>query len=152
MWIDGRCRPDLVLLGWDYWCDLLLLLRGTSCSHLIFLAIIGRLIDLPLETKVIIITIPNLLVDALRNPIIARFAFRVNKIIQKETVEDRRQAVILAARKRREQRRTTRLKNIILEELTWHNLKIYLKWIQYFNPIWSNILIQSCLKINYEIN
>ena len=83
-----------------------------------FLAIIGRLIDLPLETKVIIITIPNLLVDALRNPIIARFAFRVNKIIQKETVEDRRQAVILAARKRREQRRTTRLENIILEELT----------------------------------
>ena len=89
-----------------------------KCLIWIFLAIIGRLIDLPLETKVIIITIPNLLVDALRNPIIARFAFRVNKIIQKETVEDRRQAVILAARKRREQRRTTRLENIILEELT----------------------------------
>ena len=83
-----------------------------------FLAIIGRAIELPVETKVIIITIPNLLVNALRNPIIARFAFRVNRSIQKETVEDRRQAVILAARKKREQRRTARLEIINLEELT----------------------------------
>ena len=51
--------------------------------------------------------------DALRNPIIARFAFRVNRTIQKETVEDRRQSVILAARTKREER----LENIILEEL-----------------------------------
>ena len=72
---------------------------------------------MPVETKVIIITIPNLLVNALRNPIIARFAFRVNRSIQKETVESRRQSVILAARKKREERRTTRLENIILEEL-----------------------------------
>ena len=73
---------------------------------------------MPVETKVIIITIPNLLVNALRNPIIARFAFRVNRSIQKETVEDRRQSVILAARKEREQRRTARLEIINLEELT----------------------------------
>ena len=73
---------------------------------------------MPVETKVIIITIPNLLVNALRNPIIARFAFRVNRSIQKETVEDRRKSVILAARKEREQRRTARLEIINLEELT----------------------------------
>ena len=73
---------------------------------------------MPVETKVIIITIPNLLVNALRNPIIARFAFRVNRSIQKETVEDRRKSVILAARKEREQRRTARMEIINLEELT----------------------------------
>ena len=69
-----------------------------------------------LETKVILITIPNLLVDALRNPIIVRFAFRVNQAIQRETVEDRRQSVIEFAMKKREQRRITRLENVILEE------------------------------------
>ena len=50
-------------------------------------------------------TVPNLLVDALRNPIIARFAFRVNQAIQKETVEDRRQAEIKYALKKRDQRK-----------------------------------------------
>ena len=71
----------------------------------IFSAIIGKGFDITLEAKVICMTIPNLLVDALRNPIIARFAFRVNQAIQKETVEDRRQAEIKYALKKRDQRK-----------------------------------------------
>ena len=61
-----------------------------------------------METKVIWITIPNLLVDAIRNPIIARFAFRVNEAIQRNTVEDRRQLEIKAALKERQQRQKMR--------------------------------------------
>lgn len=71
----------------------------------IFSAIIGKGFDITLEAKVICMTIPNLLVDALRNPIIARFAFRVNQAIQKETVEDRRQAVIRNALEKKDQRK-----------------------------------------------
>ena len=54
------------------------------------------------------ITIPNLFVDAIRNPIIARFAFRVNEAIQRNTVEDRRQWEIKAALKERQQRQKMR--------------------------------------------
>ena len=61
-----------------------------------------------METKVIWITIPNLLVDAIRNPVIARFAFRVNEAIQRNTVEDRRQTEIKAALKERQQRQKMR--------------------------------------------
>ena len=61
-----------------------------------------------METKVVWITIPNLFVDAIRNPIIARFAFRVNEAIQRNTVEDRRQWEIKAALKERQQRQKMR--------------------------------------------
>ena len=71
-------------------------------------AIIGNSFDATLETKVVLITIPNLFVDAIRNPIIARFAFRVNEAIQRNTVEDRRQWEIKAALKERQQRQKMR--------------------------------------------
>ena len=67
--------------------------------------VIGKAFDLTHETHVILMTVPNLLVNALRNPIIARFAFQVNRAIQKETVEDRRQAEIRLALRKREHRR-----------------------------------------------
>ena len=67
--------------------------------------VVSKAFDLTHETHVILMTLPNLLVDALRNPIIARFAFQVNQAIQKETVEDRRKAEIQNALRKREQRR-----------------------------------------------
>ena len=65
--------------------------------------VVGKAFNLTHETHVILMTLPNLLVDALRNPIIARFAFQVNQAIQKETVEDRRKAEIQNALRKREQ-------------------------------------------------
>ena len=67
--------------------------------------IIGKALDLTLETHVIWMTIPNLLANALRNPITARFAFSVNQDIHKDTVEERRQKVIQYALRKRQQRR-----------------------------------------------
>ena len=49
-------------------------------------------------------TIPNALVNALRNPIFATWAIKVNKQIQRETVEDRRKKEIENARKKRAER------------------------------------------------
>ena len=76
---------------------------GLFLPWVFYSVIIGKGLDISLETQVICMTIPNLLVDALRNPIIARFAFRVNRAIHNETVEDRRQEVIELALKKREE-------------------------------------------------
>ena len=66
-------------------------------------AIVGNSFDFSLETKAILLAIPNLFVDAIRNPIIARFAFRVNETIKRNTVEDRRQDEIKAALQERQE-------------------------------------------------
>ena len=66
-------------------------------------AIVGNSFDFSSETKTILITISNLFVDAIRNPIIARFAFRVNETIKRNTVEDRRQDEIKAALQKRQE-------------------------------------------------
>ena len=66
-------------------------------------AIVGNSFDFSLETKTILLTIPNLFVDAIRNPIIARFAFRVNETIKRNTVEDRRHDEIKSALQKRQE-------------------------------------------------
>ena len=61
--------------------------------------------DLHLETRTLLVTLPNALVNALRNPIIASLAFKVNEQIRQETVEDRRQLEIEKALKKRAERK-----------------------------------------------
>ena len=68
-------------------------------------AILGNSFGLDLETKVLALTLPNTIVNALRNPLIARFAFHVNKQILRQTVEDRRKHEIEEALQKRQERR-----------------------------------------------
>ena len=57
-----------------------------------------------LELKALLVTFGNTLVIAARNPVIARFAFQVNKQIRKESVEERRQIEIQEALERKQER------------------------------------------------
>ena len=66
------------------------------------------LYDLSTETKSIVLDLPNLIVNSVRNPIIAHFAFKVNAEIQKETVKSRRLSEIEEALKNREKRLNSR--------------------------------------------
>ena len=61
-------------------------------------------LNMDMEMKVILVTVPCNISIAIRNPIITRFAFRVNQTIQRNTVEDRRQAEINEALRKREVR------------------------------------------------
>ena len=70
----------------------------------VFMAVLGNSFGFDLEIKVLILALPNALIIALRNPLIARLAFHVNRQIMRQTVEDRRKYVIEEAlEKRREQ-------------------------------------------------
>ena len=60
--------------------------------------------DLSLEVKTATVAMGNALVAAMRNPVIARFAFQVNQQIQKESVDKRRQQEIQEALERRRAR------------------------------------------------
>ena len=64
--------------------------------------------DLSLEQKALLVTFGNVVVAALRNPAIARFAFQVNQQIQKESVDNRRQQEIQEALERRQERKRAR--------------------------------------------
>ena len=84
--------------------------RATLINTCLFLpwsvltAVISNSFGLDLETKVLLVTIPNAVVNALRNPLIGRLAFHVNRKIMRQTVEDRRKyEVEEALQKRREQ-------------------------------------------------
>ena len=67
-------------------------------------AVLGNSFGFDLETKVLLLAIGNAVVIALRNPLIARLAFHVNRQIIRQTVEDRRMCEIEEAlQKRREQ-------------------------------------------------
>ena len=57
-----------------------------------------------LELKALLVTFGNTFVIAARNPVIARFAFQVNKQIRKESVEERRQIEIQEALERKQER------------------------------------------------
>ena len=67
-------------------------------------AIFGNAAGLDLKAKTIWVTVPNALVNALRNPIFATWAIKVNQQIRLETVEDRRAKEIEDAKKRRAER------------------------------------------------
>ena len=86
--------------------------RATLINTCLFLpwsvltAVISNSFGLDLETKVLLVTIPNAVVNALRNPLIGRLAFHVNRQIIRQTVEDRRKYEIEEAlEKRRERQR-----------------------------------------------
>ena len=70
-----------------------------------YTAVVGNTVDLDLETKTLLVTLPNAIVNGLRNPLIGRLAVHVNTQIMRQTVEDRRNAEIAAAMKKREDRR-----------------------------------------------
>ena len=67
--------------------------------------------DMDLETRVLALVIPISLVNALRNPIVSAFAFRLNRQIQRESVEDKRQKEIQDALKKRAERRKAKEEN-----------------------------------------
>ena len=64
--------------------------------------------DLDLETRALLFVVMVALLNTLRNPIIARLAFQVNKQIQRETVEDKRQKEIKDALEKRAERQRTK--------------------------------------------
>ena len=72
---------------------------------LVYTAIIGNGLNLDLQTKTLLVTVLNAIVNSLRNPLIGRLAFHVNEQIIRQTVEDRRNLEIEAALKKREERR-----------------------------------------------
>ena len=81
-------------------------------SYIVYSGIIGKGFDWDLETKVMVVTIPCNISIAIQNPIITRLAFRVNQRIQRNTIEDRRQAEINEAlRKREERQRSNQMRN-----------------------------------------
>ena len=68
-------------------------------------AIMQDLILPGLETRCLVMTITFSLVIALRNQIIAKYVCKINRQIQRQTVEDRRQQEIDAAIERRDKRK-----------------------------------------------
>ena len=60
--------------------------------------------DLDLESRALLLVVMVALLNTLRNPIIARLAFQVNKQIQRESVEDKRQKEIKDALEKRAER------------------------------------------------
>ena len=94
--------------------------RATMINTLLFIpwiaytAIIGSDSEMDLETRVLLVAFPNVLVNALRNPLIAAFAFQVNSQIKLESVEDRRKREIEMALKNRADRQKTK-NNIVAE-------------------------------------
>ena len=68
----------------------------------VFMAVLGNSFGFDLETKVLILALPNALIIALRNPLIARLAFHVNRQIIRQTVEDQRKYEIEEALQKRQ--------------------------------------------------
>ena len=78
-----------------------------SCFFALFIfsSIAASLTKFDRESKTLFTAIPNAIANALRNPILGRFAFHVNNQIMRQTVEDRRNVEIKAALQKREERR-----------------------------------------------
>ena len=93
---------------------------------------------LDLETKVLALTLHNTIVNALRNPLIARLAFHVNKQILRQTVEDRRKHEIEEALQKRQERRMKI--NAQLNNQTQAN-----------QNVWMNQLRRHCSLPNVEV-
>ena len=79
-----------------------------NCGLMIFALIVSAIplksFDLDLETRTLLLVVPVSLLNAIRNPLIARLAFQVNRKIRQESVEERRQAEIKTALEKRTER------------------------------------------------
>ena len=78
-----------------------------TCLFLPLLAytgVIGNSSDMSLETRSLLVTIPNAVVNALRLPIVASWAFQANRQIGQETVNDRRNQEIKEALRKKAKR------------------------------------------------
>ena len=51
----------------------------------VYSAVLGNSFGFDLETRVLLLAWPNVVVNALRNPLIARLAFHVNRQIMRQT-------------------------------------------------------------------
>ena len=71
----------------------------------VYSAVLGNSFGFDLETKVLLLALPNVIVTALRNPLIARLAFHVNRQIMRQTVEDRKKFEIEEALWKRRERK-----------------------------------------------
>ena len=72
----------------------------------VYTAVLGNAFGIDLETRMLLMLLPNAVVNAVRNPLIGRLAFHVNRQIIRQTVEDRRKYEIEEAlEKRRERQR-----------------------------------------------
>ena len=107
-------------------------------SYVVYTGIIGISNDLDMEMKVILVTVPCNFSIAIRNPVITRFAFRVNQTIQRNTVEDRRQAEINEAlRKREERQRLNGMRNSSRNEN--HNIPTVIRGVQTFEDLMAKV-------------
>ena len=84
-----------------------------SCFFLNFTCFSAVLLftKLDLESKILLVTLANGVVNAIRNPLISRFAFHVNNQIIRQTVEDLRNNEIQEALQKREERRKQKEQN-----------------------------------------
>ena len=71
----------------------------------VYTAVLGNAFGIDLETRMLLMLLPNAVVNAVRNPLIGRLAFHVNRQIIRQTVEDRRKCEIEEALKKRNQER-----------------------------------------------
>ena len=78
--------------------------------------ITGTSFDMNVESQILLPVVPISLVIALRNPLVARFAFQVNQQILQESKNQRRQKEIKDALKKRAERQEAR-EQIDLQEI-----------------------------------
>ena len=71
----------------------------------VYTAVLGNSFGIDLETRMFLIPLSNAIANAVRNPLIGRLAFIVNRQIIRQTVEDRRKCEIEEALKKRNQER-----------------------------------------------
>lgn len=71
----------------------------------VYMAVFGNSFGLGTETRMFFVALPNCIVNAVRNPLISRLAFHVNKQIIRQTVEDQRKYEIEEALQKRQEQR-----------------------------------------------
>jgi len=69
----------------------------------VYTAVLRNSFGIDLETRMFLIPLSNAVANAVRNPLIGRLAFHVNRQIIRQTVEDRRKCEIEEALKKRNQ-------------------------------------------------
>ena len=77
----------------------------------VYTAVLGNAFGIDLETRMLLMLLPNAVVNAVRNPLIGRLAFIVNRQIIRQTVEDRRKCEIEEALKKRNQEQQMKQEN-----------------------------------------
>ena len=71
----------------------------------VYMAVFGNSFGLGTETRMFFVALPNAIVNAIRNPLISRLAFHVNRQIIRQTVEDQRKYEIEEALQKRQEQR-----------------------------------------------